>query len=425
MTMPQTQPQPPVVFLGPSAAGEDVRAILPGAEIVPPIARDQLYRARERGRSIFLIIDGTFAHALAVSPREVVDVLRDGALVYGASSMGALRAADCAPAGMRGVGVIFRLYQAGHLDSDDEVAVATNPERSFAATSVALINVRYAVSRARKRKLLDRRAAASIIDAAREMFFAERSWPEILRRSGVADGDGRLQSFCRSIDLKRDDALRGARAVASSLRGDPDLWTQYARMGPASFRRPERYTGHDPLLGLDRETLLEELMRWLIGSGRYQKYIWPLAVGEPELDRVREVDSAADRAVALRDALAALLARICSDTGAFTARLAAELDLLEEMDAETMRWHSVRTLADAARRTDLAAASAIVAKARGEIAVMHGVRDWPMLVDEVRDGRLFGAIPVEWIDEACSDLALARTFKATLERHGTGGDFGT
>jgi hypothetical protein len=164
----------PIVFLGPSARREELAAVCPTAQFLPPIQRDDLYRARERGGSIFLIIDGMFSHCLAVSPREIIDVIRDGALVLGASSMGAVRSAECWPSGMRGLGVIARLYRMGRLDSDDEVAVSVDPVNEFASLTVALINVRFAVSGARRRRLLDQDSAAAIVRAAKQIHFPDR-----------------------------------------------------------------------------------------------------------------------------------------------------------------------------------------------------------------------------------------------------------
>ena len=45
-----------------------------------------------------------------------------GTQVFGAASMGALRAAELAPFGMIGVGAIFAAYRDGRLTGDDEVA---------------------------------------------------------------------------------------------------------------------------------------------------------------------------------------------------------------------------------------------------------------------------------------------------------------
>ena len=69
------------------------------------------------------IIDGEFYQSLAVSPKEVLALLESGVAVYGAASMGALRAVELHRYGMIGVGSIFRLFRRGVLDADDEVAV--------------------------------------------------------------------------------------------------------------------------------------------------------------------------------------------------------------------------------------------------------------------------------------------------------------
>jgi hypothetical protein len=108
------------------------------------------------GGSVFVIIDGVFHQEPAVPPREILDVLEDGALIVGASSMGALRAAECWPAGMRGVGTIYRLYRRGALGSDDEVILIYSSDGSgYQSRSVPLINVRYALSRAFRKGRID------------------------------------------------------------------------------------------------------------------------------------------------------------------------------------------------------------------------------------------------------------------------------
>jgi hypothetical protein len=112
------------VYVGPTLDPAAARTILPDAQLMPPIGRGELYRDRLLGFSVFLILDGVFLERLAVSPREIVDVLQDGATVVGASSMGAIRAAECRPAGMHGVGTIYHLYRRGHLTTEDDVAVA-------------------------------------------------------------------------------------------------------------------------------------------------------------------------------------------------------------------------------------------------------------------------------------------------------------
>jgi hypothetical protein len=162
-----------VVYAGPSINRAEVQQLLPGCTQLGPIRRGELYRDRMLGYSAFVIIDGVFFQDRAVSPRELLDVLQDGAWIAGAASMGALRAAECWPAGMVGVGAIFRLFRRGSLKSDDEVAVAFDPGGAEGATTVALVNVRYALRRALHARRLASDDARRILDAARATRYSD------------------------------------------------------------------------------------------------------------------------------------------------------------------------------------------------------------------------------------------------------------
>ncbi len=386
----------PVVFVGPSVSPAEVLAALPGAQLRPPVSRGDLHRARAEGHGEFLIIDGVFSQRLAVSPREVVDVLRDGAVVWGASSMGALRAADCGPAGMVGHGLVYRWYRAGLLVSDDEVAVATDPDRGFASVSVALINIRFALKRACRRGLLTREEHDALLARAAAMFFPQRSWRAVLhplpeqRRAS-------LQAFCEANDVKRRDALSAARRFArarSGLAGAPPGGGDFARV---------RYPGHDRLLGRSQGEVEQGLTRWLFGSGRYQRWLWPLVLGDAALTGALPAEPS-ERPWALRDRLPQAIAQHLGreDAGAV---LVAELEFLDELDAELMRWHAHETLAAAAEGAPAAAA---LDRARAEVAIRHGLRHWRMLLENVEDAKLFGAIPFEWVEGCVETVARAR-----------------
>jgi hypothetical protein len=147
------------------------------------------------GFSFFIILDGVFFDTLAVPPREVLDVLDDGGHILGAASMGAIRAAECWPAGMRGVGTIYRLFRRGALRSDDEVAVAFAPEMPREVSTVPLVNIRYALSRALRSGEIEAEQAKGILRAAETTLYSDRDWRGILSRAGVVDGDGRLKTL--------------------------------------------------------------------------------------------------------------------------------------------------------------------------------------------------------------------------------------
>ena len=105
--------------------------------MLPPVAvGDVLALARRRGVARIAIIDGYFERMAAVWHKEILLALERGIAVWGAASMGALRAAELAPFGMIGVGAIYRAFARGALVADDEVAVAHLPaEYGYRATS--------------------------------------------------------------------------------------------------------------------------------------------------------------------------------------------------------------------------------------------------------------------------------------------------
>ena len=323
--MADANPPPPRgfgahVFTGPSLERAAVLAALPAARVEPPIARGDLARLHADGASTFLILDGAFLHRPAIAPSEIVDAIAGGASVIGAASIGAIRAAECWPAGMDGVGAVYRLYRLGLLRDDDEVAVATDPERGFAALSVALVNVRYAALAALRAGLLDRLDAAAVLSSARQTHFAERRWETIFDQAGVALG-GDLRTLCEQTDVKRRDALHAVAYLAGNLARIAQPAGPRAR--PRPVRRPrEPGSGHAPsvvgagrlhMLGHSLPELRRELALWLVGSGRYGRYF-------------------ADAPPAVADA------------ATFEATVWAKLLAEGALERELMRWYAVRRL---------------------------------------------------------------------------------
>src|SRR5262245_22379019 len=108
----------PIVFLGPSLPRQAAAKILQ-ADFRPPIRRGDL--ADVGDGQVVGIIDGQFDQSLSVSPREVLLAVKRGVLLFGSSSMGALRAAEVP--GMAGIGHIYQLFRDERIVDDDEVAL--------------------------------------------------------------------------------------------------------------------------------------------------------------------------------------------------------------------------------------------------------------------------------------------------------------
>lgn len=409
----------PIVYVGPSVSSEEAKAALPGSHPQLPIRRGDLYLAREAGAAVFVILDGVFFQDDAVSPREIIDVLEDGALIVGASSMGALRAAECWPAGMLGVGSIYRLFRRGSLTSDDEVAVAFSAEL-HKLLSVPLVNVRHAAARACRQGWLERGAAAALVRAAEETFYLERTWPGILARAGLPAG---LQPRLAAFDLKKADALRALRRVAGWLAADPGLGVRPRRQDlPFRSSDETRERDTDVLAGLDPEAARRGLARWLLLSGRGTRLLPNMALAIPELRFWERLERKTEIAAVLgfgqasfNSALAVGMAKfdiwleLVERQESFAETLWGELSLSGDLDAEILRWQAVRKAAETARRRGLTVRARDLYLAEAEIASAHGF-SWQELRQAVRhtDG-LWDEI-VDCRDE----LALAKRLREEL-----------
>lgn len=435
-------PSPPAVYVGPTLPHIQVEETLSGCHVRGPVRRGDLYRDREAGVSVFLILDGVFYQNTAVSPREVLDVIADGALVVGASSLGALRAAECWPAGMRGVGAIYRLFRRGWLISDDEVALTFTPGPEYEPLTVPLINVRHALRCAVREGLLESGLAKRILCAAEETFYADRVWPEILEKAGIRNGGERkdLESLLSIHDLKRDDALLALRQVSRWLRADPGLACRARRwVGPFEPLDQTRERPQDALAGESVDDVRRQLARWHLLSGRCMRYLLAVAAANPESELGRRLErkhaqmpalatllvppridgtrtlglaerEALARPVGVRLVLTELWAAAVAEEEAFAERLWAELTVSRELDAEVFRWRALREGSRQARKLGLVARRRDRWLAEIEIAYGHELRSWA----EVE--RAFSTGPLPWPEwEAYRDqLALAKRFRELL-----------
>jgi hypothetical protein len=209
-----------VVFVGPTLAGSGFET---GPDIVqrPPAVRGDLYRAACGKVRAIGLIDGAFETVPSVWHKEILFALSRGIRVYGASSMGALRAAELHAFGMTGLGKIFRDYRAGRIERDDEVAVLHAPaEEGFRQLSEALVDMRATLASAARGRVISAKTARDLERIAAATYFKDRSWRATLKR-GVARGLpknqlARLANWLpeNRVEQKRRDAL----ALVATMR---------------------------------------------------------------------------------------------------------------------------------------------------------------------------------------------------------------
>lgn len=201
-----------IVFAGPSIPRDRIESI-PGFEWRAPVSQGDVYLAAKSAPTAIAIVDGYFEGVPSVWHKEILWAMSRGIHVFGASSMGALRAAELHPFGMHGVGEIFETYRDGVYEDDDEVAVLHGPaELGYLPVNVPMVNVRATLENALSEGVIDTETAEKTALAAKSIFYQVRQWKSVFaaaEKLGVEDSTmDSLKAWLPGgqRDLKREDA---------------------------------------------------------------------------------------------------------------------------------------------------------------------------------------------------------------------------
>jgi len=217
-----------VVFLGPSLSREEAIAIYPDAVYLPPASMGDLLSAVRKYRPhAIALIDGSFFQSMATYHKEIIDAMSQGIWVIGASSMGALRAAECQAFGMIGVGEVFESYASGLLEDDDEVALShVSDEFSFRAVTDAMVDIRASIAAAVAAELLSDDEGRQLCDRQKSRWFMERHLQESAKdarelASMTPERIAVLDTFLRTqrVSVKEADARRALEALRALPAG--------------------------------------------------------------------------------------------------------------------------------------------------------------------------------------------------------------
>jgi hypothetical protein len=202
-----------IAFAGPSIERATLET-LTGVECRPPVSQGDVFRAAQTSPNVIAIIDGYFEGVPSVWHKEILWAMAQGIEVYGASSMGALRAAELHPFGMHGVGEIFNAYRDGVYEDDDEVAVLHGPvEMDYRPLSLPMVNARATIQAAVTSEVIHSNFAAELITIGKAIFYQERDWRAIFRQAAEQGLDAdQIDKFEHWLpqgkcDVKRQDAL--------------------------------------------------------------------------------------------------------------------------------------------------------------------------------------------------------------------------
>lgn len=211
----QPNPNDILVFVGSTINPTEAKKILPYARYLPPVRCGDILRYLRLKPKVIAIIDGLFERTGAVWHKEIIFALESGVKVYGASSMGALRAAELYPYGMIGVGDVFSAYRNGLYEDDDEVAVLhADSQGEFAPLTDAMVNIRATIAEAIRQKIITPETGESIINRVKSRFYTERTLEDAIAQTKLQDiaveSLEKLEKFIQNggyVDRKKLDAI--------------------------------------------------------------------------------------------------------------------------------------------------------------------------------------------------------------------------
>lgn len=231
------------IFAGPTIAHTDITEEL-DAVCLPPASQGDIYRASLDDPWAIGLIDGYFERVPAVWHKEILWALSRGIHVFGAASMGALRAAELGSFGMVGVGEIFEAFRDGRLEDDDEVTVAHgDAESGYRQQSVAMVDIRATLRAAEAAGVIAGDAHQRLVAHMKSLHYAERSVPALLAHAREIGAGETLAGWLPAgrAFQKRRDAVAMLRSMRDWMAREDepasvgfhfehtDVWDQVAR----------------------------------------------------------------------------------------------------------------------------------------------------------------------------------------------------
>jgi hypothetical protein len=212
-------------FLGPTLCIERAKSLFPDGIFLPPACGGDILSLLKYDPHFVGLIDGRFGTRPSVWHKEILFAIGNQCPVYGASSMGALRASELWGYGMIGIGQVFEWYRDGRVIGDDEVALIHAPAGyGYKALSTALIDFRISLNRCVESGAVSIHDATRLISCLQQMHFSERTWEVaeslVEQWSGCEAMTSRMFQSIDRTSAKRADAEELLSLLARADKAD-------------------------------------------------------------------------------------------------------------------------------------------------------------------------------------------------------------
>jgi hypothetical protein len=208
------------IYSGLCLQQSDVQHSLPQAICCPPVRRGDVLKDIAQGVQVIGIVDGEFFQNMAVTPSEIIDALRVGVRVYGAGSMGALRAAELDGFGMQGCGEIYRQICEEAYFADDYLGVIFDaPDEP--QLSLPMVDFCATLRSLRAAAALTAEQAQELRQVYGALHFTERNIESLAQHLQVRETDGLHAALAvvrqNVINQKRRDGFAMLAHIAQDL----------------------------------------------------------------------------------------------------------------------------------------------------------------------------------------------------------------
>ncbi|TVQ49666.1 MAG: hypothetical protein EA365_00290 [Gloeocapsa sp. DLM2.Bin57] len=202
-----------IIYLGPSLPVKEAQRIIDATFVPPAEQGDIVGMVCQFKPKVIALIDGIFLSKPSVWHKEILFALSQGVHVYGASSMGAIRASELSAFGMQGVGKIYQKFASGEFLDDDEVALIHEYcDGEFRTLTEPMVNVRETLLQAKLDGIIDDSQLEKLLKLAKEIYFAKRTRTAIFTgavEEGIFSDIAEIQQYFKEhyVDIKRQDTI--------------------------------------------------------------------------------------------------------------------------------------------------------------------------------------------------------------------------
>ncbi len=173
---------------------------------LPPLKHADLISSVEYYKpDIIGIIDDYCGQSESVWHNEIIYILEKGIKIFGASGVGAIRAAELERFGMVGIGEIFKFYKSLMTSSDEEIVSLFDEKNNYQRITEPLINIRFTLEKLKNKMEIPE----DVFYIIKDIYWKERSKDKIISKLKLNKINEKIIEaiFANYYDVQAEDAL--------------------------------------------------------------------------------------------------------------------------------------------------------------------------------------------------------------------------